>query len=399
MAASERFCHPVSRGELERRWAAVREIMREENCEALIVQGLNNFMGTGGHYRWLTGVSVATSYPSTLIFPLDGLSTAVAHGGFGERVEVNDTDPTAPGLGLRLFAPSFPGVNYCGQLDAELIVAELKRAGYRRIATLAPSIWLAGMALGLRQLAPEIELVDVTPQVDIVKAEKSAEELAALRATAALQDMIMEKIRDHIRPGMKDYEVMAYGQYLGQLMGAEGGYFLGSSAPPGEPTMVRRRIEQGRTIQEGDVLYFQCENNGPGGLFTHIGRYFVLGHAPQQLVDMFGMAVEAQDFTMSLLKPGTKCADIFEEYNRYMVARGSSPERRVHCHGQGYDVVEPPLIRQDETMILGRNVNMGFHPAITRGKLMVTCCDNLFVNAGGQVERLHQTAREIVELV
>ena len=81
-----------------------------------------------------------------------------------------------------------------------------------------------------------------------------------------------------------------------------------------------------------------------------------------------------------------------------MVRKGQKPERRVHCHGQGYDVVEPPLIRQDETMILGKNVNIGFHPAITHDKQLVTCCDNLFVGADGKVERLHKTPRTIVEL-
>ena len=303
---SERLCHSISRGELERRWAAVRDIMREEKCDALLVQGANNFTGTAGHFRWLMGVPVASSYPQTAIFPREGLSTVVMHGGFGEMTAMNGADPSAPGVGLRLFAPSFPGVNYCGPLDAELIANELEKAGYRRVGVLSPNTWYASMTVGLQRLASKIQFVDLTPQVDVLKAIKSEEEQVLIRQTAAMQDAILERIGEHIRPGVKEFEVMAYAQYLGQLRGSEGGYFLGSSAPPGEPIAIRRRAEQGRELRDGDVFYLQCENSGHGGEFTHLGRYFVLGKAPQQLQDLFGLAVEAQDFTMELLRPGAK---------------------------------------------------------------------------------------------
>jgi Xaa-Pro aminopeptidase len=397
-SAAQRLCYPISRAEIERRWAAVREIMREAQCEALLIQAANNFTGTAGHFRWLTGVSVASSYPQTAIFPREGLITIVMHGGFGEQDDVDGSDPAAPGVGRKLFAPSFPAVNYCGSYDAELIAGELKKSSYRRIGLLSPNTWYAGMAVGLQRLLDGVEYVDLTSQIDLLKAVKSEEELALIRQTAAMQDTVLEKVREHIRPGKKEFEIMAYGQYLGQLLGSEGGYFLGSSAPPGEPTLVRRRVEQGRELRDGDVFYFQCENSGPGGMFTHVGRYFVLGKAPQQLQDMFGAAVDAQNFTISLLEPGARCSEIFAEYNGYMHARGYKHERRVHCHGQGYDVVEPPLIRQDETMTLGSNTNIGFHPGITRGKLMVTCCDNLFIGPNGKIEMLHKTPREIIEL-
>jgi Xaa-Pro aminopeptidase len=162
--------------------------------------------------------------------------------------------------------------------------------------------------------------------------------------------------------------------------------------------MIRRSGEHGRRIEEGDVMYFQCENTGPGGYFVHAGRYYVLGKAPQQLQDMFGAMNEAQDFTVSLLQVGVSCREIFAEYNAYMIARGYPPERRIHCHGQGYDNVEPPLVREDETMLIKPNTNMGIHPAVARKDIFVTSCDNFLINAQGVVERLHQTPREIVEL-
>jgi Xaa-Pro aminopeptidase len=240
--------------------------------------------------------------------------------------------------------------------------------------------------------------VDLTPRIDFHKAVKSEAEIRMIRSAAEMQDSILENVKYHIKPGMHDYDVMSYGHYLGQLAGSETGYMLGSSAAPGQPTLIRRAGEHGRRINEGDVLYFQCENTGPGGMFVHAGRYYVLGRAPQELQDLYGAMVEAQDFTVSMLQPGASCRDIFEEFNNYMTTRGFPPERRVHCHGQGYDNVEPPLIRPDETMTLTKNMNIGLHPAIPRKDVFVTSCDNYLIGPDGKVERLHRTPRTIVEL-
>ena len=396
----ERRCHPTSRGELERRWAAVRAQMPDAKIDALILQGANNMTGTGGYFRWFTGISVLSSYPQTVIVPRDGLMTVVWHGAFNEDTKFDGNDPALPGIGRRLGAPAFPAVSYCGGLEAELVAEEVKRRGYRTLGIVAPQSMLFAFGSRLKELLPGVTFVDATELFDLLKAIKSPEEMAFIRQTAAMQDQIMAKVREHIRPGMRDFEVMAYAQYVGQLLGSETGYFLGSSAPPGQPAGMRRRGEQNRVMREGDAFMFQAENTGPGGLFVHHGRVFVLGKAPQELVDLFGRMVEAQDFTIGLLKPGASCQEIFAEYNAYMTARGLPDERRVHCHGQGYDVVERPLIRSDETMAIAAGMNIGIHPnpGLSNPRVFVTVCDNFLIGEGGNVERLHTTPREIIEV-
>jgi Xaa-Pro aminopeptidase len=398
MPIDERLCAPVSRSELERRWAIVRDLMREQRIEVLLCQAANTITGMGGHFRWLTGIAVQSSYPQTVIFRREGLSTIVMHGDFGTETNLDDKDPASPGVGLRFMAPSFPAVNYVADYDAELVGKELQKDKHRRIGILAPNTWFGSMTTGLRRFLDGVELVDITSGVDEAKARKSAEEIEMIRASAAMQDAVLEKVRTHIKPGMRDFEVMAYGQYMGQLLGSEAGYFLGSSAAEGDPILIRRRLEHGREIRDNDVMYFQCENSGAGGEFTHVGRYYALGKVPHELEDVFGAIVEAQEFTISLLKTGASSSAIFAEYNAYMQARGFPPERRVHCHGQGYDVVERPLIRQDETMKLGPSMNMGLHPLVTRKGLFVTCSDNVLITSEGKVERLHKTPREIFRL-
>lgn len=124
----------------------------------------------------------------------------------------------------------------------------------------------------------------------------------------------------------------------------------------------------------------------------------MLGKAPQELVDRWGDMVEAQDFTAGLLRDGADAAAIFREYNAYMAARGFSPEDRLHARSQGYDVVERPLIRQDETMPIGPNMNIGIHPRHGNERVFVTVCDNFLTLPNGMVERLLRSPRAIVEL-
>jgi len=143
---------------------------------------------------------------------------------------------------------------------------------------------------------------------------------------------------------------------------------------------------------------FQDENTGPGGFFVHLGRLFVLGKAPQELVDAFGAVVEAQALTLGLLKPGAAASEVFEAYNAYMRSRGLPEERRLHCHGQGYEVVERPLIRNDETMKIAANMNIGIHPSISNERMFMTVCDNFLIGPDGSAERLHRTPQKIFEL-
>jgi Xaa-Pro aminopeptidase len=320
------------------------------------------------------------------------------HGDFDGVAKLDDKDAAFPGVGLRLTAPSFPACHYCGPYDAKLAADEIRKRGYKKLAVVNPNPAFAGFFKTLDEELGHPKYVDLTPRIDVHKAFKSDEEIDFIRKAAAMQDSILEDIKAHIKPGMTDADVFGYGHYLGMIRGSETGYMLGSSAPVGQPTMIRRNGEHGRRIREGDVMYFQCENTGPGGYFVHAGRYYVLGKAPQELRDMVEAMNEAQDFTLSLLKVGNSCAAIWDEFNNYMVKRGYHAEGRIHCHGQGYDNVEPPLVRKDETMLITPRTNMGLHPAVVRKDMFATSCDNFLIDAKGDVERLHKTPRVIFEL-
>ncbi len=169
---------------------------------------------------------------------------------------------------------------------------------------------------------------------------------------------------------------------------------LGSFGAARRADPIRGRREQGREMRDGDVIYYQCENTGPGGTRTDVSRYDALGNAPQELVDAFCIICEAQDYTVKMLQSGASPKEIFTAHNAFMEKHGMHKEPRLHCHGQGYDVVERPMIRHDEDMPLAANMNIGLHPTFGNARMFVTVCDNFPDRAGRQDRAPAQDAKK-----
>jgi Xaa-Pro aminopeptidase len=213
-----------------------------------------------------------------------------------------------------------------------------------------------------------------------------------------MQDAQWSHVIGAVKPGMRDSEITALAQYQGELLGSEQGLFRCSSAPLGEPAILRGRHHQGRIMRRGDYMTLLIENNGPGGHYAELARTFVFGKASPELTDAFAVVRDAQQQTAGNLKPGASCAEIYARHNDYMQSRGAPPERRLFGHSQGYDLVERPLLRDDETMRLAANMNVAVHPAFLSSTNFAFICDNFLIGGNGAVERLHKTEAKIWEL-
>jgi len=182
---------------------------------------------------------------------------------------------------------------------------------------------------------PGSKFVDATDDIDRIKVIKSPEEIELIKGTAQRQDAAMEHVRKSIRPGRRDFEILAEAQYSMVTQGSERQLILVGSTPKGVAGRWQFRHFQNRMIKEGDQVNVLIETNGPGGFFTEIGRIFSLGTPSQALHDAMGTAIEAQALSLSLLKPGASPKDLWDANNEFLQERGYQPERRLLCHGQG----------------------------------------------------------------
>ncbi len=397
MAGNERVSTCISKKELERRWTAARREMEARDIDALVMQNASDWLG--GYVKWFTDVPGHNHYPRTVIFHRSDLMTVIEMGAAERRQKVDGADELNPGVGEFAFTPSFFSISYTHAYDGAIAAEELARRGYRTIGWVGRGALPCALVEPVEQrLSGRARFVDATDLVDALKAIKSEEEIALIRQAAAMQDAVFAKVVKKIAPGMRDSDLSAFAQYEGELMESEQGVFRGSSAPLGKPAILRGRHFQGRVMQRGDYITLLVENNGPGGYYTELARTMVLGKASAELLEGFAAVKEAQERTVAKLKAGAACADIYAAHNEFMTTRGLPPERRLYCHGQGYDMVERPLVRNDEPMAIAPNMCIAVHPGITTPSLFVFLCDNFLVHADGSVEHLHRSPQQVFEI-
>jgi Xaa-Pro aminopeptidase len=395
---SERVNHPLPIRELERRWALIRAAMKEQGVDVLLAQANNDFMG--GYVKYLTDLPATNGYVLTVVFPRDEPMTVIGQGAFGldQRLPA-EGDGVRRGVGRLMGVPSYASANYSAGYDADLAAKALEKYRGATIGMLGTAAISFALIDGLKRgPLSEAKFLDSSDLVDPIKAVKSEDELAFVRLTAAAQDAAMEAVIAAIRPGMRELDVAAIAEHVGHELGSEQGLFLAYSGPSGSPGQIVNRHLQGRALRSGDQFSLLIENNGPGGFYCELGRTAILGKATGEMQEQQAFVLEAQRFSLGLLKPGADPAAIWNEYNQFMRENGRPEEKRIHFHGQGYDMVERPLIRFDETMPVDKNMYFALHPAFSTERTYSWACDNFLLDLNGAVERLHHTPQILFEL-
>ncbi|MEW6665375.1 MAG: Xaa-Pro peptidase family protein [Thermodesulfobacteriota bacterium] len=389
----QRLVTSISTAELERRWKAVREMMKADKIDYLIARNDEEFLG--GYVKWFTDIPARHSYPYTVIFPADEEMTLVSPGGKAPA------DPGPPpwavhGVKRRLGAPYFPSAHYTSEYDAELAVGVLKEKANPTVGLVGKSYIPMNFFEYLSKHLAGAKFVDATDKVDRIKVIKSPEELDLIRKTAALQDAASEHLRKTIKPGMRDFEIYAEILYHTTLSGSERQLILVASGPAGTAVPFLPRHFQNRLVKEGDQISVLIEVNGPGGLYTELGRIYSVGKPSQELQDAFGVALEAQEVSLRMLKPGASCKEVWDANSAFLEKKGYFPERRLYAHGQGYDLVERPLIRYDEPMKIAEGMNLTVHPNAIRQTVWAGVTDNYIVTRDGLSACIHRTPKEII---
>ncbi|HWU61002.1 MAG TPA: M24 family metallopeptidase [Ensifer sp.] len=392
MSASARL-NGVSDSELERRWRALRGEMAKHGLDAIVATGSNDWLG--GHVRWLTDFPATNGYYRTVIFFADRPMSVVEMGAFGGARDFGGHDGIHRGVGIQITAPAFSSIAQTNTLDGELVAKQL--TGCQRVGLVTPGAMPSDLLAAIRGV-DGIEIANATEIVDRLKAVKSPEEIARYRQTCRLQDEVFAHVLSIIKPGMRDVDVATAAMAKAQELGSDQGIVLCGSAPIGTAARFNPRQLQGRVIEQGDQFTILIEVNGPGGTYGEIGRTIVLGKATNKLKEQCAAMVEAQAFTLGLMKPGAHPSEILAAHNAWMSARSLPPEMRLYAHGQGGDMVERPLIRQDETMPLMENMTFAVHPGYDDGSVFAVMCDNYTIGPDGPLACEHRTEKRIFEI-
>lgn len=394
---SEKLVSRISDAELDRRWARARAAMQAAKIDALVMQNSNEFVG--GYVKWFTDLPARQGVPLTVIFPLHGDMIIVRAGPRGGVLK-DEQDGNWPWRGVKtVFTTPFTTAECtANNADSSLAIAALLDLGARRIGWVGKGAIRFSFGAHLSEELGHAMFTDFSPEVDKIKAIKSAEEIGLIKQTALMQDEVFKHIVGFIEPGMREFEVAAEAYHQTQRRGSSQGFVLTGSAPMDIPATKGLRHFQNRRLEEGDQFTILIETNGQGGFYTEIGRTIVLGKASAQMLDEFQIAHEAQTETLARLKPGVAPADIWNAHNAYMRSRGRPEEKRLFAHGMGYDLVERPSLRDDDPLTVERDMNIVVHPTFQTETAYAWICDNYMIEANGVSDCLHRTEKKVFEL-
>ena len=162
----QRLTRCVSTAELERRWKATREMMREKKIDYLMIQNSEEFLG--GSLRWFTDFGARHQFPMTVIFPVDDEMTTIVCGG-DPPAEQFPPAWAARGIKKRLGAVYFPTYHFTTTYDAELAAGVLKEKKKPTIGLVERAFIPITFYEHLVKQLPDATFVDATEWVDQIR--------------------------------------------------------------------------------------------------------------------------------------------------------------------------------------------------------------------------------------
>jgi Xaa-Pro dipeptidase len=231
----------------------------------------------------------------------------------------------------------------------------------------------AGAALALRDQG--FHLLDAQAPVERARAIKSAEELKCVRASVRATEVAVARLRDAIRPGLRENELWSV---LHEGVIALGGDYvetrLLSSGPRTNPWFQ----ETGnRRLGTNELVALDTDVVGCHGYYCDFSRTFHTGpdEATRQQRDLYQVAHEQVHHNMDLLRAGVS----FREYSEQawaIPARFVANRYYVSAHGCGMTGEYPYLYHEMDF------AEAGYDGMIEAG--MTLCVESYIGEEGGE---------------
>jgi len=375
---SLRVVQAIPDAELERRRKRIRELMAQKEIDILV------FHSQGGYLRYVTNY-MGTGSIEYLLLPLqaellffgrgeDSIMEARAHHGLAESIPLPPFDST--------------------EKDAEVVSAAIKRFEPKCVGIVDVSRAPAGFYVALKERLQEVSLVDTTFLVDEVRMTKSLVEKIALERSARICDKAVNVCKDVLRPGKREYEVIA--EIIGEARrnASEAERIITGSGPCNKEVLNLSLNLKNRMFSRGDLFRLHLYISGPGGYWTEISRVFVLGKPTEDLKKAFEQAVCVRQAMLEKLKPGVKVGEVYEAALQKSKEIGCSLQKEVIGYSQGLDIVENPKVYKGVNEEVRATMHFSLGCVVKVNKAYAQIADNYFIEEDG-VRRLQKTPEEI----
>lgn len=253
---------------------------------------------------------------------------------------------------------------------------------------------------------PGLQLVDVTRDLDAIKAIKSQMELDAAQEAATIFDRGFTTVPMLLRDGKLERDVVInLRERLADLgVSAEDMSTLYAlrltSAPQDGPAAAEPMEYPGRRMTLGDRANILVNGYGLENFACALGRCYTLGPATEQTKKYWAMAVQAQALAAQNAKPGVTPRQLGRLVDEQILTpNGLGPDDSNWLYGLGdYRCEAPRIVDDTADMPLQAGMVLAIGPAIRPAGQDAYCCMDMFrVTENGAV-RLTRTTQDLREL-
>ena len=338
----------TSQGEIERRYALVREAAARDGLDAVAVAG-SEYTGFEGAVRYLSGFRILHRY-AYVVLPTEGEPAAVF-----PREARWVGDHSESWIENRVFA-EHPG---------EWLRERAREEGWRRIG-----VYGLDFAMPVRDYRALADgFADVVPWeqgFDLARAVKSDEELDSVRESCRINEAGVWAVLDAFEPGRTEAELMGEAE---KIFTAEGCYRttmdMVLSGPDGSAWPEFKFPDATRPIEQDDLVLFGLEVAGPGGHWVEFSRPICAGRPSTETLAALDAYLEYYETARQTMKAGATAHDVHRAVSKGFVGRGFTLGH-VTGHSIGMTMIEHPRVGEGIEVELQENMVVSMHPhAIT----------------------------------
>jgi Xaa-Pro aminopeptidase len=372
---------PRDEAKLER----VRELIAEEDLDALVVRGPDNVL-------YLTNFWGMKGYDAC-VFPHEGEPVLIT-------IEASEEDASRTAWTddvrlIRGYDPEDPRPPLSRTLDMAVAVArDYERVGLELSLGTQASDRMVGEPTTFTSAWFDAfpEAADATPLLVRARSIKTGQEVERLRLANEIAAAAMDHVSEQLRPGMREAEVAALWQ---GFVHGEGTGYHGQV----ELALAFSLVWAGRGIKtftatgelpvvEGEPVLFEIWVCADGYWADHT-KNLVVGELRQDYAELETALMDVYDGALESIRPGAPMAELDRSVREGIAAMGY-PGQPTHpiCHGVGARAHEPPYPHQAGGGVFDEGMVLAVEPgAYWPGGGGLRVEDNFLVTAEG-VEKL-----------
>jgi Xaa-Pro dipeptidase len=315
--------------EYERRYAALRQKMRELRLDCVIAPGGPSHWSFGSGMLWLTGHWEWHSLAAYVVVPLES-EPVLIYGMGGTHIEAVRRETANAVADVR---PSRGG--RFGEVMADVIREaglEQGRIGLLEIDPRHGDYLPVNQYEVLRRELPLTELVFTKGLMHELLSAHSAEELDCVRMAGQLCQRAMEAIVERAAPGVTEHQLRAAAASAIFEGGGDIDFLIIGSTPMAAPSMIFGNPRpSGRILADGDLIVMELAA-GYRGYTAQIGSPICVGEPPAAVRRFWDeIALPGYQGMAQKVGPGQPLEGL-REAGRFFRSHGAQ-SRPIHVHG------------------------------------------------------------------